>query len=262
MLSLFMGFAAMSGFGLWFSKVKRSFLGLPLWLSVLALVFTTLLCKSVGALILMFVGVVSLLVSKYLRTSAPVVLLACAAIAYIAFRGSGLWSGMELVDMASIFGPEREASLRVRIVNETALAERARERLLLGWGGWGDSRIVDEHGRDISITDGFWIITFGTRGVLGLIAFVGTILGPVLLLIFRIPGKCWAHPAVAPAVVGALILCLWLVDSIANAQYTPIYILTAGGIAGLKGVKVIRAQKVRVRAKKLEASAVSAADKV
>jgi len=260
-LTLFMGFTTLSGFGLWFSKVKTSFLGLPLWVSVFALALTTLLCKSVGAFILMLVGMGSLVIIKHLRTSAPVALLACAAVAYIVFRGSGLWSGMELVDMASIFGPEREGSLRVRIVNETALAERARERLLLGWGGWGDSRIKDEHGRDISITDGFWIIVFGTRGTLGLIAFAGTILGPVFLVIYQVSGRYWAHPAMMPAVIALLIICLWLVDSITNAMYNPIYIVTAGGLASLKAVKVTQRQSVKVRPKTLETAAASAADK-
>jgi hypothetical protein len=261
MLSLFMGFTALSGFGLWLSKTKRNFLGLPLWMFVVALGLTTLFCKSAGASILFLGGILSLLVIRYLKTSLPITILACTAIAYIVIRGSGLWSGMELVDMASVLGPAREESLRVRIENETALAERARGRLLLGWGGWGDSRIKDEHGRDISITDGFWIIVFGTRGVLGVIGFVGTILGPALLLVYRIRGRCLAHPAIVPAAIAALILCLWMVDSIPNAMFNPIYLVTAGGLAALKEVKVTQRQNVKIRPTRLGAPTVFAGEK-
>lgn len=256
-LSLFMGFTALSGFGLWLSNTKRNFLGLPIGLFVVALMLTTFLCKSAGALILMVVGMGSLLVIKYLRTSVPVVVLACAALVYIALRGSGLWSGMALVDMASILGPEREGSLRVRIENETILAEHARERLLLGWGGWGRNRPPDAH----TIVDGLWIGVLGVTGVFGLAAFLGTILGPPLLLTYRIAGKYWAHPAIVPAVIGALIVCLWMVDSITNAMYNPIYIVTAGGLAALDGVRHAQTKHVKVRPRAREAPAAFAADK-
>ncbi|HOD48806.1 MAG TPA: O-antigen ligase domain-containing protein [Candidatus Hydrogenedentes bacterium] len=256
MLSLFMGFTALSGFGLWISRAKEDFLGLPLWVSVAALAATTVLCKSTGALLLVFVGLISLLAVKYLRTSLPVIMLACATIMYIIIRGSGLWSGTELVDVASAtVGQERADSLGLRIVNETALAERAREHLLLGWGGWGDSRIVDEEGRDTSITDGYWIIVFGTRGALGLTAFLGTVLGPALFLPYRISGKNWMFPAIAPAAIGALILCLWMLDCIPNAMFNPIYLVVAGGLAGFRRVGVPRAQEVRVPTRPLKYAA-------
>lgn len=238
MLALFMGFTALSGFGLWFSGAKKSFAGLPVWLFVLALVLTTLLCKSAGALILFFAGILSLLVIKHLKTSLPVIVLACTAIAYVTIRGSGLWGGTELIDLTSaVLGPQRAGSLEVRIVNETALAARARQKLLLGWGGWGDNRIVDEHGRDTSITDGWWIILFGIRGIPGLVGFMGMVLGPALMLAKRVPARLWMHPDVAPAVVGALILCLWMLDCIPNAMFNPVYLVTAGGMAGLRSVK-------------------------
>ena len=235
---------------------EEDFLGLPLWVSVAALAATTVLCKSTGALLLVFVGLISLLAVKYLRTSLPVIMLACATIMYIIIRGSGLWSGTELVDVASAtVGQERADSLGLRIVNETALAERAREHLLLGWGGWGDSRIVDEEGRDTSITDGYWIIVFGTRGALGLTAFLGTVLGPALFLPYRISGKNWMFPAIAPAAIGALILCLWMLDCIPNAMFNPIYLVVAGGLAGFRRVGVPRAQEVRVPTRPLKYAA-------
>jgi hypothetical protein len=246
MLSLFMALATLSGFGLLLSKAKRSLYGVPLWMFVMALAVTTVLCKSFGALILFLFGVISLLGIKYLRTNLPVVVLACTAITYVIIRGSGLWSGMELVDMASMLGPERQDSLRVRVENETALAEKARGRPLLGWGGWGDSRIKSEQGRDISITDGYWIIVFGTRGVFGLIAFLGTILGPALFLTYRIPGKYLARPAIVPAAIGAVIICLWMLDSILNAMYNPVYLVTAGGLAGMQCLRLPSSRKEAV----------------
>ena len=44
------------------------------------------------------------------------------------------------------------------------LAAKAMRRPVFGWGGWGRSRVHDEWGTDLSITDGLWIIQFGQLG--------------------------------------------------------------------------------------------------
>ncbi|MFM7428604.1 MAG: hypothetical protein ACKO1F_01760, partial [Flammeovirgaceae bacterium] len=72
------------------------------------------------------------------------------------------------------------ASLQFRFDNEAILAEKARQRIFLGWGGYGRNLIFDESGGLSTVVDSVWIITFGTRGLLGITSLFSTLLLPVL----------------------------------------------------------------------------------
>ena len=85
-----------------------------------------------------------------------------------------------MLDAANSISEERAESLRVRFDNEQQLLERASQRFLFGWGRWGRSRIYDEYGKDISLTDGRWVITLGQFGVLGFLAEFGLLAFTVL----------------------------------------------------------------------------------
>jgi hypothetical protein len=54
-----------------------------------------------------------------------------------------------------------------------------RQRPFLGWGGYGRNRIFDEEGRDVSVTDGLWIILLGELGAVGFVGVFGLGLVPV-----------------------------------------------------------------------------------
>jgi hypothetical protein len=53
------------------------------------------------------------------------------------------------------------------------------------------------------------------------------------------------HPSAAAATVGALICCLWAADCIPNSMFNPIYMVTAGGLAGLRKVRPLQRQPAR-----------------
>jgi hypothetical protein len=135
-----------------------------------------------------------------------------------------------------VFGPDRAASLQFRIMNENMLTARAMQQPFFGWGGWGRSRIGDAEGRDISITDSQWIITFGLTGGLGLSMFLVSLIVPIVLLPWRAPPRLWRHPLLAGPVMLAVILALWMIDNTVNAMFNPVYLLFAGGLAGMKPV--------------------------
>ena len=69
-----------------------------------------------------------------------------------------------------VWGEGAGGSLRVRIVNEAFLIAAAMQKPLFGWGGWGDYRenleLAREMGVNRVLTDGFWVITLGKRGIL------------------------------------------------------------------------------------------------
>jgi hypothetical protein len=180
-------------------------------------------------------GMGALTCVRLMRNSLPLVGLALAPTLFIAIRVLGLWDGAELVDVASeVFGPDRAQSLDYRFYNERLLREHAWQNPLFGWGGWGRSRLRDEQGNELAVTDSLWIIKFGENGFLGLAAFIAMVTLPIYLLHWRLPRSMWNHPLAGPTIITAALLGLGLVNNCLNAGIIPMSILLAGGLAGLR----------------------------
>jgi tetratricopeptide (TPR) repeat protein len=92
---------------------------------------------------------------------------------------------------------------------------------------------MDVKGKDIVLTDGWWIIILGVNGYLGLASLMGTYGVPVVALIRRHPVSTWADPDLVPAAAMAITLGLYSVDNLSNAIPTALNPLIAGGVVGL-----------------------------
>ena len=191
-LGLWMGMSSLIGVWLWVCGAARRLLGMPMAVLIPVLLITTVLCRSAGAMALLLLGLAVLHATKWARMRAPVIALIAIGPLFMAGRASGLWSGDELVSVASVFvGAERGASLEYRLANDDALAKKALERPLCGWGGWGRSRLHDERGKTSAATDGWWIIALGQNGLIGLASMSMAFLLPVAVLIWRCPPSTW-----------------------------------------------------------------------
>lgn len=133
-----------------------------------------------------------------------------------------------LLNLVQKISVDRWGSIKTRFDNETRMMERVNEKPLTGWGGWGRWRAYDESGRDITISDGTWIITLGKWGWVGFIGLFGLIAGP-LFLALRASKR--APPGAATAAL-ALIAAANLVYLIPNSTLTPIAWLGVGALAG------------------------------
>lgn len=150
------------------------------------------------------------------------------AITYPMLRSVGLVPTASLISAAESVSVGRALSLKFRFDNEDALLERANERALFGWGGWGRSRLYDEEsGTGLSITDGRWIIVFGSGGWAGYLAEFGLLCLPLLMAARRRDG---APPAVAVGLSAAL--AANLVDMLLNGTLTPVTWMLAGLMTG------------------------------
>jgi O-antigen ligase len=183
----------------------------------------------------MAAGILVLEATRRLRWPVLLLVLALAPAGYATLRIAG--SGgpvMRLVDLSGqYFGPNRAESLRIRLVNDDMLTERAMERPWLGWGRWGASRVKDEEGRDITVVDGLWVLLLGTTGLVGLAA-AGLLLAlPLLALLRAFPARVWDHPQVAPAAALAVVVALWAIDDLLNAMMSPVYPMLAGAVLSL-----------------------------
>lgn len=238
LLGTFMCMSALVGIWCTWTKVfpkKMWRVGGGMWGWVLLLVGAAVACKSFAAVGLMVIGTFLLFSAVILRTRILIICLLLIPVFYISTRTFGTWDGQNLVDLvAEKFSEDRSLSLKFRLDNELILIDKAMERPLLGWGGWGRSRVYDEEtGEDLSTTDGFWIITLGRWGILGLSSVFALILLPTIRFLILFPPRRWKEPNVAPGVVLSLIPLLFLVDCTLNAMVNPVYLLFAGGVAGL-----------------------------
>ncbi|MEM6388226.1 MAG: hypothetical protein AAF825_00140 [Pseudomonadota bacterium] len=154
--------------------------------------------------------------------------LASIVLLYPMVRGADLVPTDRAVELAERIDPARAQSLWFRFKNEDILLEKANERPLLGWGSWGRNRVYDEVGRDISVTDGTWVIFIGSDGWVGYIGKFGLLTVPIILLAFS-----RRRYTVTLATSGLCIVIIAnLADMIPNSSLTAVTWLMAGALIG------------------------------
>lgn len=233
-VGLWMATGTLVSFSLWYLGGVRRFLGAPMAAIVAVLLVTTILCKALTSVILLVVGFVTFAAVRVQRSYAPVLLLAALPLLYVAVRAPGWWDGWSATAIARVASEDRASSLSIRILNENRLLQRALNRPILGWGGWGRHRIWDSQGKDVTTTDGRWIILLGMYGILGLGSFLAVILMPPLLLGRRIPKRLLHSRRLAPAITAAVVLSLWMIHNLPNQSRNPAYLVMAGGLTALQ----------------------------
>ncbi len=239
-VGMWMTAATLIGIWLWKTGVIRQLWGIPMSWLVSALIITFVLIKSTGAYFLLVLGIAILFVSWQFRTAILLVFLIVSMTLYLAQNAltETYITDQIVASLDEVVPQERLQSLEFRFNNEELLADKARKRIVFGWGGWGRNRVYDYNWEgelvDISVTDSLWIIAFGINGFIGLIAVFGSSLLPVLSFFWlRYPARTWLNPRVAPAAVLAVIITLYMLDCTLNNQTNPIFTLASGGIAGL-----------------------------
>lgn len=234
MLGVWMISASLIGVWLWLSGALKKLWGIGMPWIVITLIITTILCRSTGALALFLMGIVVLFVTKKLKRKIMILCLLLIPAFYLPSRATGYWDGDNLAHfLYDHFNRARALSLYERFYNENILTEKAILKPTFGWGGWGRSRVYNDKGIDISVTDSLWIIAFGTNGLVGLTALTTSILLPILVLMRRYQVREWFHPKLVPAVVLSVLLGLYMIDNLLNAMINPIFMVAAGGITGL-----------------------------
>jgi hypothetical protein len=227
---------------LWQSGAIKKIWNIPIkWVASILLV-TFILIKSTGAYIYLAYGLLALFTAKWFRTALPLSLLIVSITFYLFVGVSGSFGPEQVTQVVSfaeqVTGEERAQSLQFRLDNEQSLSQRAREKMVFGWGGWGRNRVYDYDWKgdpiDTSTTDSLWIIAFGVNGIVGLVAvFASTLLPALAFFRSRYSASLWLKPEVAPAAVLSVVTVLYSLDCTLNYQANPVFILASGGIAGL-----------------------------
>jgi hypothetical protein len=171
------------------------------------------------------------------KVAAAILIFVCA---YPALRTQSLIPIESIVGAAGNVSKERADSLVVRISNEKLLMAKANQKPVFGWGGWGRNRIYDAwDSKDITITDGGWIIYFGVYGWFGYLGLFGMF----AVAAFRANSFVKHADEQDAKIVSALTLMLAMniADMLPNANLTPLTFAIAGSIAR----KVVLARSAR-----------------
>jgi hypothetical protein len=214
-----------------FWRIKSRLAGMPAFGSVIYLSVILIFCKSLGSLIY---GVVLLPLVKWTKPLTQLrvaVLLATVSLTYPLLRTEGLVPVNSMIDIASMVNAERADSLAVRFGQEAMLLEHASSRIFFGWGRYGRSRVYNDYGKDISLTDGKWVTTIGQWGIFGFISMFGLLALPI----FRAIGSLrFAESEREKTFLAALgLLCaVSLFDLLPNDTLTPWTWFLAGSLLG------------------------------
>lgn len=201
---------------------------------VIGLIIVFVLCRSMGALLFLFVLVGVLGSVVLFRNVTPIVLLLALPFSYVSLQIAGHWPNEWMIDkMEQFVGSQRVASFEFRVVNEQLLVEKAKEQSFLGWGGWGRSRIYNDKGEDVSVTDSLWIIIFGQNGVFGLVLLYCVFVIPVVGILRKLPENWWDNPQIIVLLATALLSAVYLCDSLVNDMRNPVFLLISGGLGSL-----------------------------
>ena len=241
-VGMWMMSATLIGLWLWQSGVLKRLWNIPMSWLISGLSVTLVLIKSTGAYIYFIYGIAILFTAKKLKTGILLIFLIISLSCYLLAGATGNFSGgmsdQILESLYATFPRDRIGSLQYRLDNEEILSEKARQRPIFGWGGWGRNRVFEYNSAgelvDISTTDSLWIITYGQNGILGLVGIFATSLLPCLYFAWsKFPARFWFHHKVAPAAALAVVVSLYMLDCTLNNQYNPVFMLVSGSLAGL-----------------------------
>ena len=244
-LSFFMMTTLLASLAL--GRAKKRIGTLPHPLVSVYLVAVLVFCKSAGALTYgVIAGSLVTLAKPQTQMKLSVVLVTIALI-YPIMRAADIFPTRALVQVAQSISVERAESLEFRFNQEDLLLGKAMQRPFFGWGRYGRNRVFNEEsGRDLSVTDGQWIITLGTFGLVGFFAQFGLLAFPVFRAsaAFKLAGSPREEVFLAAL---SLIVALTIVEQLPNASISPWSWLLTGMLLGrseeMKAAVAIRPRK-------------------
>lgn len=213
------------------SRRRIQILRLPSWIWLAYLIIILALCRSLGAQVLAVAALAAIYGLRARQLAQICAIGALLVLSYPMLRGADLVPVQALADQVAGISADRGGSFQTRIDNENALLHRGNERPLLGWGGYGRNRVYDEStGRDLSVTDGSWIIIVGTYGWIGYLAAFGLLCLPMIVACL---GK--SNQLDPSKVVLSLVLVVNLFDLIPNSSLGPVTWMLAGTASASQG---------------------------
>ena len=229
LVSFFTAITVMAAAALWQLKIRvRQFS--PSCVTYY-LLLVLVLCKTVASIMYGFSGLLLIKFASLKNQLRVARILVLIALLYPVLSIMDLVPYQTLNNVAMSIDKERGQSLTFRFENEKILLDRVQKHIFFGLGGWGRNRIYDEEGRDISVTDGLWIITLGQFGMVGFFAQFGLLAAPVFLGMAAFKQiKIWKEKVLLCSHV--LLIGIIMLDQLPNASLAPWLWLLTGILLG------------------------------
>ena len=213
-------------------KLKKTVFKFDMKWTLFYLFIVLILCKSLASLIYASAIVVAVLHGSPKVQIKLAMLIAIIGLSYPILSIEKLFPHETLIELAESASPERAKSLAYRFKNETVLLDHANEKPFYGWGGWGRNRVYQEEtGKDITTTDGAWIITFGRGGWIAFLAEFG-LMFLTILAVKRSVKPVRSREEVFLLTSHALVVSVIFIDQLPNASISPFYWLIIGSLFG------------------------------
>ncbi|MGI0491581.1 O-antigen ligase family protein [Alkalinema pantanalense CENA528] len=238
-VALWMSIATIIGIWLWQSGTLKTIWNISIKKIVSFLLFVVIIIQSTGAWLYLLLSIAVMVIARFLKTSVLMTLLMGLVCTYLYTATTGSFNGDQITNFFSTaVNPDRAESLQFRLDQEKALVTKARKRIVFGWGGWGRARVFNEYGKDVSVTDSFWVIVFGTNGLMGIASITTVMFLPIVLFIYYFPAKTWFHPKIAPAAAISMSLICFMTDNLVNNMGNTVYVLALGSLSGLIATEI------------------------
>jgi hypothetical protein len=202
------------------AKARYRVLGFAASTANIYLSAVLVLCRSAGAIVYGALAVALIWLASPRTQVRVAVVLVTFSLGYPILRSLDLVPTNFIVDVSRFAGDERARSIAFRFQNEDLLLDRASQRPFFGWGRYGRNRVYDpETGKDIAVSDGKWIQTFGQFGIVGFLSEFGLLSLAVYLSISAIK-LCQRRDGILLAAL-SLIVGLSIVDLLPNSTLRP-----------------------------------------
>lgn len=208
-------------------KAKVKSFGL---VKVAYLIVILVLCKTASALIFLVFAIVLLFFLKPKKQIMLSLLAASMVMVYPFNATSQFVKNEDMLNYVGNYSADRRQSMETRFTNEHRLVEKALERPFFGWSGWGRNRVY-KGGRDITISDGKWVITLGLYGGVGFVFYYIMLIYPIILALKTYQYQSDEQQQVY-LVALVIILTTVIFNSVPNTAMTPIHLLLAGALLG------------------------------
>ena len=230
-LGIWMASSALIASALWARGLAVRLLRLPVKWAAAYLIGVTLLCQSVGSILLLglLLPLACFSSRRSLRIGIAVVLLGSVLFAGLQLSHRIPWRELSETNPIahSVAEQLRELgrkSLGWRLSRDEAQAAIATRKPLLGFGEWNWWESSGTRPWDL------WLLVFGMYGTFGVLAMASVLAGPI------VRAACFPPPGAGPELASllaalAMLLFMSTLDSLLNGAIILPYVLLAGGLS-------------------------------
>jgi O-antigen ligase len=228
-----MAAAALLAVALRAHQLAKRVAGIPMGVAAAVLAATTVLCQSVGSILLLFLLLPLTLSTRRstLRLYAALAILGIVGftLLLVATHGSLRAASQHnsiLQTLAAILAKSGRGSLSWRLARDTNHIGLALHRPLLGYGSWAWWQNGDV--RPWSL----WLLLFGMYGAVGLLAFAAILFLPILAAVASLKAERNAARRQLAMAIVAVTLMIAADDLLNSAMILP-YLLLFAGLASI-----------------------------